>query len=727
MKRRTATLVVIFLLLSPILATTAVGDQLPPTEETRGVQAELDIPAPGAMVVANPEAIDCDAILAKFDQWLAGRTVRGVDEASASPMPPHPDLLEAWRQGEIALPDTVTNPNLRQAKGISQSQRTLTSMNGTWRGLALLVEFTDNPAQVGATYFDTLLFGSGFGTLPDYYGEVSYGQVDIVTVNLPSSIGWCTMPETYEYYVNGNYGWGSYPRNAQKLTEDAVWLVDPIIDFGNYDNDENGWVDTVFIVHAGPGAEFTGNPNDIWSHAWSTVNDPVVDGVIVNSYTTEPEYWVGPGDMTIGVYAHELGHAFGLPDLYDTDYSSNGVGDWSLMSFGSWNGPYPGGGSPAFLDGWSRAALGWSTPVVITSNTLGAEVPAAETSEIVYRLWKEGASGSEYFVVENRQRIGYDAELDGDGLLVWHVDESRSSNTQECDELYNWQCGSYHYKVALEQADGLWDLERKYDDGDAGDPFPGSSDNRTFSFGSVPNSSSYDSSGDTFVAVTNVSDSANVMTADLHVTASNSPPYEPTDPSPTDGALDQEPDVDPSWTGGDPDPGNTVTYDVYLEANDGLPDVLVCDDVDTAVCDPGMLEYGTNYYWYVVATDNHGESTSSDVWQFATADGSAMHVRQVRMQYRDRGDGRYAIRALVNIVAANNQAVEGAMVKVEWTLPSGTLKSQQFLTNSRGWARFTLGSRQTGSYEVCVSDVTKSGWMYDPDQNVQTCEMLVLP
>jgi len=85
------------------------------------------------------------------------------------------------------------------------------------------------------------------------------------------------------------------------------------------------------IVHAGRGAEYTGSLNDMWSHKWSII-PRACDGVSVSDYTVMPEYWSSPGDMTIGVFCHELGHAFGLVDLYDTDNSSYGTGYWSLMS-----------------------------------------------------------------------------------------------------------------------------------------------------------------------------------------------------------------------------------------------------------------------------------------------------------------------------------------------------------------------------------------------------------
>ncbi len=177
--------------------------------------------------------------------------------------------------------------------------------------------------------------------MQDYYSKVSYGNLDIITANLPSSIGWVTAPEPYSYYVNENNGFGTYPNNIQKLVEDIVNLVDPQIDFSQYDNDGDGYVDGLFIVHAGSGADYTGDNNDIWSHSNGLlIHIQTLDGVKIFHYSVEPEYWENPGDMTCGVFAHEMGHSvFGLPDLYDIDYSSYGLGDWSLMGGGEleWN------------------------------------------------------------------------------------------------------------------------------------------------------------------------------------------------------------------------------------------------------------------------------------------------------------------------------------------------------------------------------------------------------
>ena len=103
---------------------------------------------------------------------------------------------------------------------------------------------------------------------------------------------------------------------------------------------------------------------------------------------------------------------------------------------------------------------------------------------------EERAAGNEYFLLENRQKTGFDVSLPGDGLLIWHIDEAQSANTDE-----------NHYKVALMQADGKRDMERNTNRGDAGDPYPGTSNNNTFSATSNPNSKSY-ANADSCVAVT---------------------------------------------------------------------------------------------------------------------------------------------------------------------------------------------------------------------------------
>lgn len=383
-------------------------------------------------------------------------------------------------------------------------------VSGNFNVLAICEDHPDKVSTVSATAFDNLIFQNAAGTVRNFYSEMSYGTLTIVTVDLPSTLGWQRLSADYSSYVNNAYGLGAYPNNTQKLCEDLVDLVDPLVDFSVYDNDGNGYVDGLVLVHPGRGAEYSGSTADIWSHKWG-VSPRLRDGVYISAYSIQPEYWNAPGDITIGVYAHEIGHLFGLPDLYDTDNSSRGIGKWSLMAGGSWNGTL--GNSPAHMDAWCKSRVGWVTPINVATNLTGVVIPRVMDNSTVYRLWDDGAVGNQYFLVENRQKVGYDAALPGSGLCIWHVDDSKTNNTKE---WYPGHTATGNYWVALEQADGLWDMDKNVDQGDTGDPFPGSTSKTTFSAASTPNSDAYNGT-QTFVTITNISPSGNNMTCDFQV------------------------------------------------------------------------------------------------------------------------------------------------------------------------------------------------------------------
>ena len=437
-------------------------------------------------------------------------------------MPPHPDLLARIRAGLQPMPAPLAHRSALLDMGIDAPGDLLTKrlggrgkagVSGSINILAILIDFSDQNNQVAAIAFDTLIYVNTPGTVRNYYQEVSYGMLTITTVNLPSTLGWTRAPDTLAYYAYGQYGlYGAYPHNAQKLVEDAVDAADLYVNFAQYDNNGDGDVDGLIVVHAGVGAEFSGNANDIWSHKWS-INPRTKDGVSITTYSMEPEYWITPGDMTCGVYCHELGHVFGLPDLYDTDYSSEGIGDWSLMAGGSWNGTL--GDSPAHPDAWCKVQLGFVAPAVLSTDQSAASIPAVESNQTIYKLWTNGSPGNEYFLVENRQQTGYDTYLPAAGLMIWHIDDNVANNDNEWWPGCGW--GS-HYWVALVQADNLWELEDSsyHNRGDAGDVFPGTSSNRTFDGSSGPNSDSYAGAA-TNVAVSNISNSSTNMSADLAI------------------------------------------------------------------------------------------------------------------------------------------------------------------------------------------------------------------
>ncbi len=435
-------------------------------------------------------------------------------------MPPNPDNLEKLLQQGGSLPYYMSHQTELLTKGINTPAKRMVLakpdgvMAPSYNVLAVLIKFSDKANSVEPIKFDTLLFVNKQGTVRDYYNQVSYGQLDLVTLNLPSSIGWSTAPQTYAYYCNGQNGMGLYPQNTQKLCEDIVDLINPVVNFQNYDNDLDGYVDALVLIHTGPGAEFTLSNDDIWSHQWG-ISPRLKDGVYIYTYSIQPEYWNSPGDITCGVFCHEFGHILGLPDLYDTDTprDSYGIGKWSLMSYGSWNGPTGMGNYPAELDAWSRIYLGFVTATNVSSNINGASIASIESGGPIYRLWSAGAVGNEYFLAENRQKTGYDAYIPAAGLLVWHIDEAQSGND---NQWYPGFTSSGHFKVALEQADGLFELEKNLSVGNAGDPFPGSTSKTVFSAITSPNSNSYADDA-TFVGISNISASASTMTADFQV------------------------------------------------------------------------------------------------------------------------------------------------------------------------------------------------------------------
>lgn len=355
--------------------------------------------------------------------------------------------------------------------------------------VVVLVDFVDQPADRvhhPAAHFDSMLFLRGAspgGSMTDYYDENSGGRFRLEGVVL----GWYRMPRPYAEYVGKAAGLGAYPGNSQGLAEDAVRAADPQVNFAAHDSDgpdgvpdtmdDDGNIDLLMVIHAGPQAGSFGDMQNLLSVAW-WMKDPVrLDGVNAAHFAMCPEI----GGM--GIHAHETGHLLGLPDLYDYTGKSFGLGAWSLMS-----GPdVAGGASPPHLDPWCKQLLGWVAPVNITGTLDDAVLDPVETGGTVYRLSPNGSVGTEYFLVENRRRIGFDGGLPGEGLLIYHVDESRSSNNDRT-----------RYLVGLEQADGLYQLEAFAGSGsfgDDGDPYTEATASGGFGRFTVPDSRSHSGAG----------------------------------------------------------------------------------------------------------------------------------------------------------------------------------------------------------------------------------------
>ena len=417
--------------------------------------------------------------------------------------------------------------------------------------LVIMVQFTDNmfaAGQVAGTQdkFDSILFSNKLGggrvnpsgSMIDYYREVSYGNVHIKG----GVFGPYLMDSSYAYYVASDNGFSRSPR----LAYDAITKADPDINYAQW-RTQNNFVEGVVILHAGPGAE-TGASNAIWSHKSTIDPSPVYDGTSFSTYTINPEEF-GSQLQPIGVFCHEHGHVLGLPDLYDVVPShvrSQGLGGWSLMASGNYNGDSK---YPAHPDPWCKRELGWIPSFIeVTSNMMGVQIPAVEYNPVVYRIRGDTTViNSEYWLIENRQRMGSDFGLTGPGLLIYHVDPIRMGwATPNTDTL--------HYGISVEQADGLDQLALAGSRGDGADPWPGATNNRNFHNESSPNSRLYNGAT-TEVAVWNISNSDSIMTADFDYSFSR--PYIKYDAHP-DSILIRE------AVGGNGDgvfdPGETVEF-----------------------------------------------------------------------------------------------------------------------------------------------------------------------
>ncbi|KGO60004.1 hypothetical protein PEX1_086260 [Penicillium expansum] len=375
-----------------------------------------------------------------------------------------------------------------------------TSLRGAIRVAVVLVEFTDRRMRSdAASYFKRIFFSNGsmeHGSVTEYFSKVSNGNISLTG----EVVGPVSLQHSLSYYANGESGMSASSPNAQNLAADALAAANTQINFKPYDNDGNGYVDAFIVVHAGSGAEETGSRSDIWSLKWVLPQVTSVDDVNVYAFLTIPE------DANIGVCAHEIGHlVFGWPDLYDTDGSSQGIGNWCLMAGGSWGGN-PAGVKPCHPSAWCKQTQGWirvSAPSTSQDISLGE----VENYGTAYRLWSAGdTSSKEYFLLENRESVDFDGSLPGSGLLVWHVDDTQVDNSDEI-----------HPKVGLEQADGLNQLATiTAGRGDSGDPFPGLKGNTSFTSTSNPSSLSYGGRA-TGVSITNISPASQRMNMKITV------------------------------------------------------------------------------------------------------------------------------------------------------------------------------------------------------------------
>ena len=257
---------------------------------------------------------------------------------------------------------------------------------------------------------------SFYGSVYDYFLDQSYGQL-----RLSFDLYYTTVDSMIKYRSTQ-----TDDENSRFLVRDVAQLLDNKIDeWAPYDWDGDGYVDQLLIIYAGMGMQDGGSDSTIWAHQWwmsmHTDSEPVkVNGTdkeyLIDTYCCVQEI-TGKGTYgSFGTLCHEYSHCFGLPDFYVG--STNIVGSWDLMDKGNYNGD---GFRPCGYSAFERAFMGWLTPEELTGMQSIDGMPALTTQPKAYIVRNDGKH-DEYYVIENRQQIGWDEMLPGSGILIFHVD-----------------------------------------------------------------------------------------------------------------------------------------------------------------------------------------------------------------------------------------------------------------------------------------------------------------
>ncbi|MEA2099069.1 MAG: M6 family metalloprotease domain-containing protein [Campylobacterota bacterium] len=324
--------------------------------------------------------------------------------------------------------------------------------------LGVLISYNNIQISSDDSIWSAKLFGKEDHQLNHYYLEVSNGKFEFEKANETNG---AINDGVVSVRLNKNHPDASvdssdYDSKTHPDLKDALIAIDNEIDFSNYDSDADGHITPnelvlTFII-AGYEDSYEGNhvTNGVWAHQYCTSSQysPTLDGVTLMGCQNQGNYALfgekhnmrAPSDATIGVIAHELAHsALGLPDLYNTNDETGGIGLFGIMGAGAWatkNGYEEPGNTPTHFTPWSKIFTGWVTPV----EDLGS-VSLAQTATDSYNIIKIPISANHYYLLENRNNSGYDQGLyslagvfDG-GVAIWHINQNKL--TYENFELNN--------------------------------------------------------------------------------------------------------------------------------------------------------------------------------------------------------------------------------------------------------------------------------------------------
>lgn len=473
--------------------------------------------------------------------WYAEEKENGKIGKSSYKLLAYEDETQELKTFKLLCPKQLipnSNKNNISRKSLARTSSYInTPLTGNRKALVILMQYRDLPFKHSQEEFDKLFNslnyneGGATGSVRDYYRFASQSQLDYIS----DVYGPYTTKYPMSYY--GRNDMNGSDQHSLELCKEALENLPKNIDLSVYDNNNDGKIDNLHIIFAGYGEEAGASSEAIWSHEYPhpiTINNG--SSITTAGYSCSPEL---RGNMNskithIGVICHELGHALGAMDYYDTDYRTGGeyigTGKWDIMANGSWNDD---GKNPANFNPYVRTSVfGWNEQVTLSPD-MRLVMPRMETDNaentIVYRI-ETGCDG-DYFLLENRQKYGFDEGLPGEGLMIYHVhpyiDKLTGSNSVNASHP---QC---LYPVC---ASGSFPDKMNYGNINTEEcPFPGLSGNRSFSSATSPSATAWDGSAAT-VSLSDIS--VNSSNKSVSFSTGINGETDPIDPDPpTDGTL----------------------------------------------------------------------------------------------------------------------------------------------------------------------------------------------
>ncbi len=378
----------------------------------------------GEKLLKNAEGFITYAVVDDSGDMVSSEIVYGTTESAELYARSY-----APQKGSIFFSDAQRESSKAKAPQVSTDMQIFPT-EGNCKLLMLLVNFADTEPTRSKEDIESMMNDdgySGIGSFKEFFELNSSGKLSIdVTVS-----DWITVTRNHNYFYHGTYSWNGY-----ELVYEALQLADATIDFSEYDNNNDGIVDGIMVLHQGYGQETSGNTYDIWSHSSQltymyTNSQLTFDGVLVDTYTIEPELILATSstiNSTVGVFCHEFMHNLGAMDFYDSDYESSGgeflgTGYWDTLADGCWNGNY--GDRPSMVNPFQRIAFGWiPEAIVLDEDTKVDSLVNIVDSQKTYRM--NTGDDYDYFLLENRQASSspFEQGLYTSGLVIYHVNEN---------------------------------------------------------------------------------------------------------------------------------------------------------------------------------------------------------------------------------------------------------------------------------------------------------------